>query len=295
MTAQYRDISKHACKCRKVSRIKGKIAIYERPVGGPFGSELANSAGIGEGGGGVLISSGSISWKNDTRTHTLTGTCLMMIMNSDTTANLKFSKDFDGYLFWMSESFIDSLSIDFSRSDLAQTAGNKPCIRTLTNNDSASLTSFLQLISANIEESGNSNQEEVVKMLIKALYYKTFSKMSVIIDDDIHNQKEQLTKDFLQLVRKFGHQHRDLGFYADKMCITCKYLSSAVTKTSGKRAHIWLEQATMNKAKYLLKNTDNQVCIIADNLNFSSPADFVRYFRVREGITPLQYRRMERI
>lgn len=278
------------CKCKSVSQINGKLAIIENPSGGPFDKELAQIAAPRGGGGGVLITSGSMTCRNDKTIHTIAGMCLLLF-NSDMISQLKFSKDFEGYIFWMSESYMDSLAIDISRSDLFQVIGVKPCMKTLKNKDTSILINFIKLIVYNVDENEDGNREEIIKLLVKALYYKTLSNLSVAANDDVRTQREKITKDFFMLVRKHGHQHRELAYYADKMCITSKYLSSVISKTSSKRAHLWLEDATMKKAKYLLEETDNQICIIADSLNFSSPGDFVRFFRVREGMTPLQYRR----
>lgn len=278
------------CRYKSVSQINGKLAIFENPSGGPFDNELERIDASRGGGGGALITSGSMTYRRGMNFHTISGKSFL-VFNSNKVSELKFSKDFEGYIFWMSESYIDSLAIDISLSDLFQLIGVKPCLKTLKSKETSILINFIKLIVYNVDENGDGNRDEVLKLLVKALYYKTLSILSVTTDDDVRTQREKITKDFFALVRKYGHQHRELAYYADTMCITKKYLSSVISKTTGKHAHLWLEDATIKKAKFLLKETDKQICIIADTLNFSAPGDFVRYFRVREGMTPLQYRR----
>ena len=50
---------------------------------------------------------------------------------------------------------------------------------------------------------------------------------------------------FLTLVGEYHKEHRDLGFYADRMCLTPKYLSHAVNKASGKTAAQWITEAVI--------------------------------------------------
>lgn len=291
METQDRNSSRQSCRCKRQSKLRGKIAIFENPAGGPFDEKLDYFIGT-KGGGGVLIASGTTTWQVDSRYHTITGSGLIL-MSKGMFTNLKFSNDFEGYLFWMSEEFMSSLTIDVSKSELLQNLTTSPHIKSLDSNDIYSVSSFLKLLAITIDEDESNRQIDVVKMLVKALFYKTISKVTEFeTDESFTNHKDQISKDFLILTRKYGHQHRDLSFYADKMCVTPKYLSSAISKSSGKRAHLWLEQATMNKAKYLLKETDKPIYLISDELNFGSPADFVRYFRTRENATPLAYRRM---
>lgn len=281
--------SKPTCRFRHQSKLQSKIVVYEHPSGGPFDEELENFDSTG--GGGVLISCGSITWHNGARYRTISGGCFILL-NKGMFTGLKFSKDFEGYLYWMSEEFIDSLNIDFSKSELFYNLTTGPHIQSLNSTDMEAMSSFFKILAISIDDVGSNRQIDIVKMLVKALIYKTVTNMDEIETDDvIMNHKDHITKNFLLLSRKYGHQHRELSFYADKMCITTKYLSSAIAKSSGRHAHIWLEQVTMNKAKYLLKETDKPIYLIADELNFGSPADFVRYFRSRENATPLVYRR----
>ena len=54
-----------------------------------------------------------------------------------------------------------------------------------------------------------------------------------------------LLERFLTLVGEYHKEHRDLGFYADRMCLTPKYLSHAVNKASGKTAAQCITEAVI--------------------------------------------------
>lgn len=95
---------------------------------------------------------------------------------------------------------------------------------------------------------------------------------------------------FLSLVNTNARHERQLSFYADKMCISPKYLCNVVRHASGRTAKEWIDQAVVTYAKVLLRHDTMQVSRIADELNFANPSFFCSYFRRLVGCTPQEYR-----
>lgn len=94
---------------------------------------------------------------------------------------------------------------------------------------------------------------------------------------------------FLDLVRTHYSKERTIGFYADKLCLTPKYLSSVVFKASGRYAGDWIKDYVILEAKALLRSRKYTVSQVCDKLSFSSASFFVRYFKSEVGITPWKY------
>jgi YesN/AraC family two-component response regulator len=82
---------------------------------------------------------------------------------------------------------------------------------------------------------------------------------------------------------------RSIGFYADCLCITPKYLSQIVYKTSGRYAGEYIHEHVIIKAKILIKSHVYSIQQISEMLHFTSPSFFGRYFKKATGYTPLQY------
>ena len=101
---------------------------------------------------------------------------------------------------------------------------------------------------------------------------------------------KEISQDFIRLVSENVETERNLSFYADKLCITPKYLSDVIVRTTGKRALGWIEDYIMMKAKSLLTDTSLSISTIARQLNFYTPSDFCKYFKKSEGISPKRYR-----
>ena len=99
-------------------------------------------------------------------------------------------------------------------------------------------------------------------------------------------KSHDLSDKFFQLLAVYYKENRTVQFYADKLNITSKYLTTAIKKATGRPVLEWLHEAVLVEAKMLLKTTDLTVQEISDRLNFSSPSAFVQFFKKHTGTTP---------
>lgn len=104
------------------------------------------------------------------------------------------------------------------------------------------------------------------------------------------NRKEQIFHDFLTLLEKFYTQERSISFYADRMCLTPKYLSTIIKDVSGKHGMQWIDEYVLLEAKALLRNSELSVKQVSDELNFPSQSMFGRFFKKMTGYSPKQYK-----
>ena len=82
--------------------------------------------------------------------------------------------------------------------------------------------------------------------------------------------KEEIFKRFLKMVETYHYKERDISFYAEKLCLTPKYLSSTIKEVSGKLAGDWIDNYVIIEAKALLISTNLTVQEICYELNFST-------------------------
>ena len=112
-------------------------------------------------------------------------------------------------------------------------------------------------------------------------------------DNSQSNQKESRSQQqfdtFIDLVQQNFTQQRDISFYADKMCITPKYLSTIVHNYSGRYAGEWIKDYVILEAKALLKSKRYSVQQVCDELNFSNASFFGKYFKQAVGVSPGKY------
>ena len=136
-------------------------------------------------------------------------------------------------------------------------------------------------------------KKEVIQRYCEAWVLKNISLNEADAKPDLvkpMNRKEQIFHDFLTLLEKFYSQERSISFYADRMCLTPKYLSIIIKDVSGKHGMQWIDEYVTLEAKALLRNSDLSVKQVSDQLNFPSQSMFGRFFKKMTGYSPKQYK-----
>ncbi|MBQ4433523.1 MAG: AraC family transcriptional regulator [Bacteroidales bacterium] len=101
----------------------------------------------------------------------------------------------------------------------------------------------------------------------------------------------QLFLRFLGLVSENASREREVAFYADKLCITAKYLSQISNQITGLPASQWIQFYATFELVSLLDDTTKSLTEIADAMGFSTMSFFSRYVKKVLGKTPTEYRK----
>lgn len=144
----------------------------------------------------------------------------------------------------------------------------------------------------------NTQRHVFFKQVIKGLLFSLMMELaSKYIDIDqisdknkVSGRSEEIVKQFFLLLKDNHRQERTSSYYADKLCITSKYLSETLKKVTGRSINSWLEDAILLSSKLLLKSSDLTVLQISEELNFPNPSYFGRFFKKLTGMTPKEYR-----
>lgn len=89
----------------------------------------------------------------------------------------------------------------------------------------------------------------------------------------MHSRAEEYFRQFMQLLGEHYKEERSVGFYARKLCITPKYLTTLIKQISGKSVSEWIDSYVILEAKTLLKYSNMSVQEISYYLNFrTSPS-----------------------
>ena len=110
------------------------------------------------------------------------------------------------------------------------------------------------------------------------------------LNDASTTHDKEVFNEFLQLLSQQNQKRQRVSYYADKMNISPKYLSSICKKVSGKNPMRWITENAMQDCYSLLKDTDLSVKEISNRLGFPNPSFFGQYFREQAGVTPMEYR-----
>lgn len=103
-------------------------------------------------------------------------------------------------------------------------------------------------------------------------------------------RQKAMLEQFIKLVSEYHVKEHLVGFYADRLCVTPKYLSKVIKAASGRSVPEWISDLIILDAKNLLRHSGMTIKEISDTLNFPSQSFFFRYFKQHTGQTPTQYR-----
>ncbi len=96
---------------------------------------------------------------------------------------------------------------------------------------------------------------------------------------------------FMDLLAEYYAQEHKVNFYAERLCLTPKYMSKLINDATGYGANAWIDQYILAKAKLLLiSRKDLSVQSISQILGFPEQASFTRFFRNLTNLSPREFR-----
>ncbi len=169
---------------------------------------------------------------------------------------------------------------------------------TLSDEERTVASGYLTL-ARNILTSSLPYKRECIRSLLSSVFYMAAGVLSRHISEArrlkggaASGRGKQVFDNFIRLVSEHHMSERSVGFYASALCLTPKYLSKLVRKTSGRSAPEWIDAFVILEAKSMLRYSDMNVKEIVARLNFPDQSSFYKFFRARTGMTPRQYRKM---
>lgn len=128
--------------------------------------------------------------------------------------------------------------------------------------------------------------------LLQAIYFTLFNAYKIEsraakVSPNAHLRS--VYQRFVELVQEHFRQERNIRFYADKMCVTPRYLSQLIYKSSGQFAGDIIDYYVVTEAKMLIRSRRFTMTQVSIMLNFTCPSYFNRYFKKHVGCTPMEY------
>ena len=131
-----------------------------------------------------------------------------------------------------------------------------------------------------------------VTALVAALmhHYDHLFRLQTDIQAVSRSREQTIFDRFISLVNQYCCEHHQIGYYAERMCLTERYLTTVIRQTSGTTAKDWIDRALITRIKIELRHTDKPAAQIAEEMHFANPSFFSKYFHRLTGMTPLKYK-----
>lgn len=134
-----------------------------------------------------------------------------------------------------------------------------------------------------------------IRMFAKSYMLYLFDYINPYIKNVIEQStvQQQLYRRFVSDIYHFCGKERQLDFYADRLCISVRYLSEIVLRHgNGNTAKQLINKQLVFKIKSLLSSADMTVTQIAYELNFPDQSYLSRFFKRYAGCYPTEYRKI---
>jgi len=105
------------------------------------------------------------------------------------------------------------------------------------------------------------------------------------------DREQEVFARFISLVNEHARQQHNLAYYADRLCLSPRYMGSMVKQVSGRSAKEWIDEALVTAIKVDLRHTTKPLKQIADEMAFPNTSFFSKFFKRMTNLTPLEYRK----
>ncbi|MGN0202068.1 MAG: helix-turn-helix domain-containing protein [Candidatus Cryptobacteroides sp.] len=243
----------------------------------------------------IICDEGEASGAVNLKPYRLRKNSFLIVLSGHIMESYEVSPDFKGTYIFMSEKFLSHLDIGDSYK-FYEAVENEP-LQQFDEQTAEAFHSYVEMSRSLLAlKDRNPNTGEAVRLLTKVffltmgwfLHHDAVGKSSGTRHSDV-------MKSFVALVKQYYREHRDVEFYAGKMNMTAKYMSTLVKKASGKSALQWIEDYVILDAKAQLSSSMDSIQKICYDLNFPSQSFFGRYFKRAVGMSPSDYRRSVRL
>lgn len=103
-------------------------------------------------------------------------------------------------------------------------------------------------------------------------------------------RSDQILKDFTDLLGQNITKETSVSFYAEKLCISKKYLSLIVKQKTRVNISTIISVIRTETASRMLRNPEMTIQQIASEMSFSDQSSFGKFFKKHTGMSPLKYR-----
>lgn len=236
---------------------------------------------------------GNCTFEHHNKTFVLqAGDCMIVPRRGDLVRHLQESSDFRVDVVYVTRQFIEFSTPPSNYGMRGHLALFENPIMRLKPEQQRICRQNFEAIKRRLSETEHRFRRDALKNAVECMIIDFFDFHAELYGvDKISSQTHQLMEQFIGMLERGDfRQNRDITYYADKLCITPKYLSEVSKKVSGLPAAYWITRYTSLDISRLLRDRRYTFTDISCMFGFSSPAHFNRYVQTNLGAKPSDFR-----
>ena len=153
---------------------------------------------------------------------------------------------------------------------------------------------WFPMASYTYRDRGNIFRNTIIRNRLQNVLLEAFDKTQRFAPD-VHSQtgttrQADLFQRFVALVHEHCTEQREVAFYADRLCISTRYLSTIIRSVAHSTAKEFIDRSVVLEIKMLLGSTELSVQEIAYRLHFPDQSYLGRFFKKHTGVSPTEFR-----
>ena len=235
---------------------------------------------------------GSAQYTVDTKEYMVHKNDVIIVNEGQVIGNYMFSPDCKGVAIMSSNDFFAEIIKEVHEiSQLFLLAYSKPVFN-LKQEKAEVFMSYFNNIRLRVDDTEHHFRKQLTMSLLKAMIYDIGNEIyQTQVATPKRTRADAIFTKFITLVKDNFRHERRVGWYAQQMCITPKYLSETVKQVSRRTPNDWIDHYVSLEIRVLLKNSTMSIKEIAQTLNFPNQSFLGKYFKEHVGMPPTKYRR----
>lgn len=153
----------------------------------------------------------------------------------------------------------------------------------------------LEMLRSKCEMTQFKYREDLIFHIFAALFFEILSEAAQRQNDKkkeygLVTRADYIFRDFINALHADGGMNRTVSFYADKLCLSPKYLYKVIRHVTGRNPLEIINENAVEMIRRDLKQTDLSIKEIAAKYNFSNFSFFCRFVKTHIGMTPQAFR-----
>lgn len=215
---------------------------------------------------------------------------MLIVFEGTVAAGLTIDPSTRIFIIGFTQKFIDSCPPFYGTTLTFNKLTDNPILK-LDEKEISDLYGIYQLIKSRLAMPEFTMKDELAWVGLQTINFLLADKLKKSpVDTDSGDRKQMLTHKFLSLVGTYASKHREISYYARRLCVSAKYLGQIITSTTGTTPHKWICRQVILEAKALLDDSSLTILQISDILNFPNQSFFGTFFRQHTGQSPKAYR-----
>jgi AraC family transcriptional regulator, transcriptional activator of pobA len=268
-----------------MENVSGKDVIYFEEINGNFTKNVQTDAYVV-----ILCTAGKAHCNIEGKEYDILPNDLIVSHPNVFVSNAMVNLDFRCLGVVLSPSYFESILLVGGNCWDVSVAINRNPVLHLKEEDAENAIFNFNVLKRKMQHTGQLHYAETLKLYLQCMIYDFYDMLIPYLQmpglDVGYSSAENIFKRFLLMVNAESPRKREVGYYADRLCITPKYLSAICKKQSGKTAAEIITNMTVNYIRNMLESSDMTVKQIANATGFDNLSFFGKFVKRELGVSP---------